>query len=256
MRRLSRKRKSYPLGRALPYALLFSLFIIFFFTKVPEKLFPLEDRLITQALRNRLALSQAVRREHGMSTHENLPFLEERIQLLENELSLRPVQGKYEYVPAWVLFKSPFQNILVERTSDEVSKGDAVLAPDGTLIGFVEEVYPKSIRVRLVSSNGEEVQAILVPGDLTLTLRGDGKNLTGEVPRELEISEGDILFAQCLPETPVGEVVSIDFDPRDPSKRFTVQAPFALSQIQSVLILPGTSELCFSPDETQEKTEH
>ncbi len=158
---------------------------------------------------------------------EYLESLLEKSKLLEN------IDDKI--IHGFVLKKNNEGVITINIGKDKnISKEDFVLSYDGALMGKVAEVFDRSAFVHLFIKNGMETPAILFPQDISITLIGNGNAMTTELNRDVEVSIGDIVYAQENPGYIIGSVSAIDFDPRDPVKKVYIAPIHSITSLQEI----------------------
>ena len=127
-------------------------------------------------------------------------------------------------------------HLIVNRgLNDDIRMGDQVMAMDNILVGYVEQVFDQTARVRLYSTHDQEIHGILYPEDVTLTARGaGGGGFIIETPREVGVEVGDVLYRQGAAGQVIAIVREVVFDPRDPFKKVYLSYPVNINEIQLV----------------------
>ena len=120
---------------------------------------------------------------------------------------------------------------------DDITVGDWAVNTDGTLLGFVDVVYDSSSEIALFNKSNIETQVILFPENVSLTTKGNGNALVSDVPREVNVEIGNIVYSQEKAGFIIGKVSVIDFDPRDPFKRVYVRPINSIQNLQDISII-------------------
>ncbi len=257
MNRNSRKKGR---GVFLPLITLFAVFAIFQYSTVPERAALLLEPLYVRELTNTTLLTRFIREKLDTNTltkeelvralrlledeEKEFLLLQDRVRFLENEIPVEKL-NEMDGTKTWVIHKASHNMFLIKGGGDKgFQEGDIVLSRLGEAIGYIADVFPKSSRVYLFSQSGLKSEGILSELNATIPLEGDGQNIISHLPRDMEVSDGNAVFLQCSPTTQIGSVTHIRFDPRDPEKIIIIQPTLAPSQIQTVMVLNGSEELC------------
>lgn len=169
----------------------------------------------------------------------------DQVALWEENKRLSEILGRIterRYLAAGVLLHphaSPFDTLILDIGAvDGVVKEQEVFASERTYIGEIDEVYPKTSRVRLVSSPGQETRVVLDESDVPLTALGaGGGNITIVVPRDVPVSVGERVWLPGLTRYLVGVVGSIEVRPADAFQTVSVVLPINIYTIREALIL-------------------
>jgi cell shape-determining protein MreC len=74
--------------------------------------------------------------------------------------------------------------------------------------------------------------------NITVPAKGrGGGNFEIHIPREIEVSDGDILVFPYDPTIAVGIVKSIEFDPRDPFQKILARTPVNIQELRFVEVV-------------------
>lgn len=135
---------------------------------------------------------------------------------------------------------SPYGTFLIDAGStQEVSQGQLVLAGDGErsfLVGRVSEVSASSALVTQIFAPGATIEALV--GDSPLTIEGQGGgNGRAEVPRALEIAEGDTVTIPSLRGLPIGIVGKVEESATGASQMVYVGFPINISSLHVVYVV-------------------
>ncbi|MDH5442133.1 MAG: rod shape-determining protein MreC [Candidatus Nomurabacteria bacterium] len=178
--------------------------------------------------------------------NKNLSLDKTRLRLLEQEnKTLRETLGRRDKSKETILAlviapprQSSYDTILIDRgTSDGIKIGDRVVAYGDMALGTIAEVTGTTAMVQLYSSPDTPLSGRLSGNQTLIDLNGrGGGNFIFEVPRDIEIVEGDIITPVFNSRQIIGIVGGLDFDPRDPFQTVYVTAPFNINQLQFVEI--------------------
>ncbi len=177
--------------------------------------------------------NHALQKENKRLSVENL-----RITYLESFLNKESELQKEnpDSLQAKIISKKYNKHFILDKgEKDGVILTQPVLSESGSLLGFVSEVFDASAKVTLLVAKKEGIQALLFPSEISLDLVGNGNALLGQLPRDVELSKGDLVYSQNSGFL-IGFVSYIDFDPRDPVKKIFVTSPESLQEIQFVQI--------------------
>lgn len=99
-----------------------------------------------------------------------------------------------------------------------VMVNDTILSEEGTLLGSVETVLGNTSRATAITSKDMQTSALLFSTGESFMAQGNGVGLFGLLPRESEVTVGDVVYHGLHPQHIIGVVREISFDPRDPRK--------------------------------------
>jgi len=187
---------------------------------------------------------------------ENLA-LKEKVYSLETEVSLlhsQQVQGNDmlalagrkstpETIIASVLTHPPQtpHDILVidSGSNDLIVPGQRVLLPDGPILGTVSEVFPRSAKVKLFSTVGEETNAALERGNIPVVLIGaGGGNFRISLPRDVEVKIGDRILSSDISSYLLAIVEDVSAAPTDSLQSVLVRSPVNVFTLRFVFVTP------------------
>lgn len=118
-----------------------------------------------------------------------------------------------------------------------VEKGAMILAQKNSVIGLVEEAYPNSSKARLFSTAGMITNIFLGPENIPAELHGmGGGSFFAEVPKDVDIREGDTAILAEKPEYIAAYVVSKEKDITQSFQKFYLKSPVGLFTIKYVEI--------------------
>ncbi|MBU6430799.1 MAG: rod shape-determining protein MreC [Patescibacteria group bacterium] len=147
--------------------------------------------------------------------------------------------SKRSFVLAAVLVKpsiSPFDVIIIDIGKNKGAKaGDKVLYNGMIAIGEIEEAYDKSSKVKLYSSSGEKVIALIGPKSTQTEAEGiGGGNFTAKLPRDAEVKEGDAAVVPSISTSVFGFAQKIEINPAESFQKIIFRMPVNLSELKWV----------------------
>ncbi len=159
---------------------------------------------------------------------------------LRTELSY--IKNPSDVVVARILAK-PSQSLYNSLVIDQGSKDGVVLGQlvvtQGTIgLGKISSVSANTATVELFS--GPQFDSNLVMNNQNITVPAKGKgggNFEIHIPREIVVTDGDILGLPEHPSVAVGVVKSIIFDPRDPFQTVLARTPLNLQELNFVEVV-------------------
>ena len=127
-------------------------------------------------------------------------------------------------------------NTLIINQGQEhgVAVGDLVYANGIVLVGRISDVYDVTSRVQLFTHPNQLRSVMLFPQNEILDLQGNGQGFILEVPREIQISVGDLLYDRSVYGAIIAIVQSVEFDPRDPFQQVYAHYPISEKNIYAV----------------------
>ena len=136
--------------------------------------------------------------------------------------------------------KTPYDTFIIDvGKSDNIARGNIVTV-DGAAIGVVSDVYAKTALVTLLSAPGIETDVLVGPKEVGAIAIGRGNNnFHIELPRGVEVKEGDVIVTPNLTPQLIATVEHIESDPADPFKTVFFKAPITLSEVRFVLVYYG-----------------
>ncbi len=157
---------------------------------------------------------------------------------------------KKNIILAAVLVKpsiSPFDVIIIDIGNDkDVKKGDKVLYQNTLVIGEVEEVYTDSSKVKLYSSPGEKILALIGPKSVQVEAEGiGGGNFIAKLPRDIEVNEGDAAVVPSISTSVFGFAQKIEINPAESFQKIIFKIPVNLSELKWVEVEVGKNIINF-----------
>lgn len=142
-------------------------------------------------------------------------------ELKKENLELKKILNRKEsdnLILSYILKKPPFtaydSYIIDVGSKDGISIGDKVYASGNILIGTVAEVNRNSSKVNLYSSYGNKFDILIGNNDIEAVAVGNGGgSFTAIIPRDLKVSEGDIILIPDITNSVFGTVGKIIIDP-------------------------------------------
>ncbi len=148
-----------------------------------------------------------------------------------------------KFIAASVLIHPPktaYDSLIIDAGAvDGVPLDAEVSLPEGPKIGTIIEVFSKSSRVKLYSSNGEETNAVLERSLVPVTLIGrGGGNFEIALPRDVAVEVGDQILSAHLSPSVIGVVGDIEMKPTDSFKKIIVRSVANVYTVRLVIVTP------------------
>ena len=136
---------------------------------------------------------------------------------------------------------SPYDTLIIDIGNNQnISVGDKVAANGNTFIGYVSEVYENTSKVILYSSPGEKVNVLIGNGNIEKEALGmGGGNFEVDVPREVDIKEGDSIIMPSISPNIFGVVSKIEYQSADAFQKVLFNSPVNVSELKWVYVIPG-----------------
>ncbi|MEX0933810.1 MAG: rod shape-determining protein MreC [Candidatus Paceibacterota bacterium] len=166
--------------------------------------------------------------------------------LVEENRQLKALLGREDTIPTTLLSvvlvkptQTPYDTLIIDTGSDDkVKEGDRVLFGSDVVIGKVEKVYRSTSLVRLFSSPGEEIGVLVGERGLSATAYGrGGGNFIMEIPRGIEIKEGDVVFLPSLVIQILGVVSVVEKHPGSSFQKILFRSPVMMQHLRWVEVL-------------------
>jgi cell shape-determining protein MreC len=181
-------------------------------------------------------------------SQDTITSLEATIERLENELASKNAQLEEVHTalairkedaidqPLLVLYPlandvtSLYSTILLSKGfKDGIEIGDSVFIRGLQPVCTIKEVYTTTSLCELLSASGRTLTGVLRHGSstvsITLTGRGGGTFL-GDIPRDIEVSEGDSVYLEGSPSMLLGTVTQSIHNDQDTSWRIFVRGMY------------------------------
>lgn len=244
--------------RVISLLVVFLIIFEFFFAPLRSFVFGTTDQLVGATLESQGLLHQivnAVTRSKKDLLDEiekkdevimNLTFENQRTELLVREnQSLRNLLGFQEvesgsqekrFFARVVRRPGPLQAdqmITYAKNANRLLLGQVVFYGPYRL-GVVSQVEGSFITVDLYSAN-ESVTGLFKGEPVSLMSQGE-MLFSGQLPKSIEVEEGDIMVLEEYPDTPFVEVTNITTEESDPFWTFFARLPVSFSDIEYVTI--------------------
>ena len=210
------------------------------------------ENVIIRNLRNGMAFfgSQQALVEENAVLKEKLSSLEIKILSLSREqvqesalLELVGRRSEPNMIAAAVLTHSPqtpYDTIIIDAGSNQsITLGSAVSLPEGSILGVVSEVFSKRARVKLLSTSGQETNAVLERDNVPVILVGTGGgNFKLVLPRDLAVERGDMILSAGITSRLLAIVEEISLRPTEPFKEVLARSPTNIFALRFVFVTP------------------
>ncbi len=159
---------------------------------------------------------------------------------LRTELSY--IKTPSEVIVAGVLAK-PSQSLYNSLVIDQGSKNGItvgqLVVTQGTIgLGKISSVSANTATVELFSGPQFDTNLVMKNQNITVPAKGKGGgNFEIHIPREIVVTDGDMLALPEHPSIAVGVVKSIIFDPRDPFQTVLARTPVNLQELSFVEVV-------------------
>ncbi len=136
-------------------------------------------------------------------------------------------------------FLSAYDTLIIDvGSSDGVGLGNHVLADGNIFIGYISEVYNHTSKVVLYSSPGEKVNVLIGNNNIEKEAVGlGGGNFKIEMPREIDVKEGDSIIIPSISTNIFGVVEKIEFKETDSFENVIFKNPINIAELKWVEIL-------------------
>lgn len=152
------------------------------------------------------------------------------------------ISNPQESIFAQVLAKpsqSLYNSLIIDRGSTAgIQVGQLVVTQGSIGLGTVARVAPYSATVMLFSGPQFNEDMVMRNQNITVPAKGKGGgNFEIHIPREIEVSDGDILGLPYYPNISIGVVKSIVFDQRDPFQKVLARTPVNIQELNYVQVI-------------------
>jgi cell shape-determining protein MreC len=136
-------------------------------------------------------------------------------------------------------FLSAYDTLIIDvGLEDNVVVGDKVLANGNTYIGYVSEVYNSTSKVVLYSSPGEKTKVLIGSNNIEKEAEGLGNsNFRVQVPREIDVKEGDSIVFPSITTNIFGIVEKVEFKESDSFQNILFKNPVNIAELKWVQVL-------------------
>lgn len=200
--------------------------------------------VVTEFTPKKIIWAQNIALKNEIETYKaqllELQILKDENNKLRNELSY--IKNPAEVILARVLAK-PSQSLYNSLVIDQGSRngivvGQLVVTQGAIGLGKIASVSSNTATVELFS--GPQFDSNLVMKNQSITVPAKGKgggNFEIHIPREIVVTDGDILGLPEDPSIAVGVVKSISFDPRDPFQTVLARTPVNIQELNFVEVV-------------------
>ncbi len=199
---------------------------------------------VTQLTPKKAIWNENVKLKNDIETYKaqllELQILREENENLRSELSY--IKNPETLLVAGVLAKpsqSLYNSLVIDQGSrNGISVGQFVVTQGTVALGKISSVSANTATVELFS--GPQFDSNLVMKNQSITVPAKGKgggNFEIHIPREIIVTDGDILGLPEYPDFAVGVVKSITFDPRDPFQTVLARTPVNIQELNFVEVV-------------------
>jgi len=134
---------------------------------------------------------------------------------------------------------SPYDTLIIDAGSnDDIEVGDKVIASGNTYIGYVSEVYSNFSKIILYSSPDEKVLVFVGNNDVEKEAIGiGGGNFRLEVPREMDVKEGESITIPSISPNIFGIVEKIEYKEADSFQTILFKSPVNTGELKWVEVV-------------------
>lgn len=159
---------------------------------------------------------------------------------LRTELSY--ISNPNEVVVAGILAKpsqSLYNSLIIDQGSNNgITLGQLVVTQGTIGIGKISSVSKNTATVELFSGPQFDSNLVMKNQNITVPAKGKGGgNFEIHIPREIVVTDGDILALPEHPSMAIGVVKSITFDPRDPFQTVLARTPVNIQELNFVEVV-------------------
>ncbi len=253
----SRKKRRYLVGALIALILVIIVFPDFSFRIVGRPLFVLVKPLLevkTSLLKKweDISISTAEKQkifDENKALREKTAELEVKIALLgpmekENAMlkEVLSAEEKREFILASIISRPPqiiYDMLIIDAgSSNGVKEGMAVTAFGNVLLGYVTDVFDDASKVKLISSFGEETNAIMESSGISVIAVGkSGENFEIMLPRAISVNAGERIITMGKRPMLVGIVERIEHQTTDPLQKIIFRLPINTQYLNSVFLL-------------------
>lgn len=159
---------------------------------------------------------------------------------LRTELSY--IANPADVIVAGVLAKpsqSLYNSLIIDQGSKNGIVAGQLVVTQGTVgLGKVSSVSANTATVELFSGPQFDTNLVMKNQNITVPAKGKGGgNFEIHIPREIVVTDGDILALPEHPNVSIGVVKSIIFDPRDPFQTVLARTPVNIQELNFVEVV-------------------
>lgn len=167
--------------------------------------------------------------------------LQKENEELKSLLSHAPENKKY--ILASIISRppqSPYDILIIDAGSDNgISNGMIATAYGNILIGYVQEVFSKTSKVKMVSFPKEETNIMIQSSENEISAIAVGKgggNLEIKLPNSIEIKSGDRITTMGTYPLVLGAVERIEVSISEPFQKILFRLPANIQQLKYLMI--------------------
>jgi rod shape-determining protein MreC len=169
-----------------------------------------------------------------------LQLIKKENEELKNILNRK--SDKDDYILSSVLIKpflSAYDTLIIDVGSNyNIKVGSKVLADGIYFIGYISEVYENTSKVILYSSYGEKMPVLIGQNNVEKEAIGIGSgNFKVEMPRELDVKEGDNITIPSISTNIFGIVEKIQFKATDSFQKVLFKSPVNIFELKWVEVV-------------------
>ena len=204
--------------------------------------FAVESMEVLSAKNSLIQENNSLKEQLSLKNKEQVLFelLRKENEDLKNILNRNKINQKLVLSSVLVKpFLSPYDTLIIDTgTLDGIKVDDQVLVDGHIFIGYVKEVYEETSKVVLYSSPGEKVKVLIGESNIGKEAEGlGGGNFKVEIPREIDITEGDSVVIPSISTNIFGTVEKIDFKESDSFQTILFKNPVNISELKWVEVL-------------------
>lgn len=173
----------------------------------------------------------------------NLKEFESMVEENRNLKALLNREDNQEAISASVLVRPPqslYDIFIIDIGRRHGLVGGEKVFVENVLLGFVDEVFNKTSKVKIVSSPGFEISAFIERVNLPVVVVGrGGGNFQASLPQEVEVEVGDFLVVPGLPQKLLGQIEEVEQTETGSFKKILFRLPVNLSEIRWVAVEIG-----------------
>lgn len=172
-----------------------------------------------------------------------------QIAIGENN-DLKNILNRKDYNPKEILaavlvkpFLSPFDTLIIDiGKKDGISAGDEVMA-SSTYIGFISEVYDRTSKVVLYSSDGQKFNVLVGKNSVQEQAIGlGGGDFSLQIPVGTAVNVGDPIVMPSVSLNVFSNVEKIEAKPTDSFETVLFKNPVNIEELKWVEVLPDNKK--------------
>jgi rod shape-determining protein MreC len=202
----------------------------------------LNNSEILKSKKSLISENNLLREQISKTEKDNLvlDLIKKENEELKNILNRK--SDKNNYILSSVLIKpflSAYDTLIIDVGSNcDIKVGSKVLADGIYFIGYVSEVYENTSKVILYSSYGEKMPVLIGQNNVEKEALGIGSgNFKVEMPRELDVKEGDNITIPSISTNIFGIVEKIQFKATDSFQNVLFKSPVNIFELKWVEVV-------------------